>query len=72
MKKMKNLSRSKLLFVTSLLSLLVGGSHVAAPTSFPIINTRENATDTGDTQGNAETIELNMATGDEGVVVTVF
>ena len=72
MKKMKSLSRSKLLFVTSLLSLLVGGSYVASSTSFPVINTRKNATDTGDTQGNAETIELNMATGDEGVVVTVF
>lgn len=66
MVKTKNLSRNKLLFVTSLLSLLVGGSHVAAPTSLTVINTRKNATDAGDTQGNAETIELNMATGDEG------
>ena len=70
MEKTKNLSRSKLLFVTSLLSLLVGGSHVASPTSFPVINTRKNAIDAGDTQD--EPLELNMATGDEGVVVTVF
>ncbi|QOS39616.1 hypothetical protein DYE49_03740 [Treponema rectale] len=70
MEKTKNLSRSKLLFVTSLLSLLVGGSHVASPTSFPVINTRKNATDAGDTQD--EVLELNMATGDEGVNVQIF
>ena len=70
MEKTKNLSRSKLLFVTSLLSLLVGGSHVASPTSFPVINTRKNAIDAGDTQD--EVLELNMATGDEGVNVQIF